>query len=414
MQFGFLSESEGWMHKNFEARETEPNAEAVKINQTLEPMKVNKSAPMPLYQQILNEIRTRIASGEWPANSQLPTEAELEELLQVSRVTIRQALSAAVDEGLIVRLAGKGTFVSGKEVSTKKAKAGGFVGYIVPHLSSSFNVQILLGVETILRDGGYHLIFHNSEGDLTYENQLLENLETNQMAGYIIQPVYAQTRDRELYRIHSQGGHVVFIDRDVPGMQTDAVMSNHLEAGQRIVEHLIDQGYKDIVYLAHEPIRLPSIADRLFGYEAAMKDCGLKPKLPFIVGGTVELGYNQDQNSTTLNEKAAVEQIARFLRSSKKPEAIVAMNDLVAMLVLDAAEQVGLHIPDDLSVVGFDNLDCADTRDLTTIAQRPFEIGSEAARLLLRRIQGSREAIQRMLLPTQLIIRGSSISHRNQ
>lgn len=365
---------------------------------------------MPLYQQILNEIRTRIASGEWPADTQLPTEAELEVMLQVSRVTIRQALSAAVEEGLIVRKAGKGTFVSGKEISTTMAKTDGFIGYIVPHLSSSFNVQILLGVESILRDGGYHLIFCNSEGDLSKENQLLQNLETNKMAGYIVQPVYTQAKDRTLFHVVSKGTRVVFIDRNISGVQADSVMSTHFEGGRQVVRHLIDQGYKNIVYLARDPIQLLSIAERLHGYQTAMTDFGLKPQPPFIVGGPIELGYLQDQNSPTLHENLVVEKIAAFLRGAGRPEAIVAMNDLVAMLVLEAAEQIGLRIPDDLGVVGFDDLDLADTKDLTTMAQRPFEIGSEAARLLLQRIRGDSEAIRQVLLPTQLIIRGSSIN----
>src|SRR5512141_2842187 len=91
----------------------------------------------------------------------------------------------------------------------------GFIGYVVPHLSSSFNVQILLGVESILKAKGYHLIFCNSEGDLTKENQLLQNLETNQMAGYIVQPVYAESGDRNLLHLASKGDRIVLIDRDI-------------------------------------------------------------------------------------------------------------------------------------------------------------------------------------------------------
>jgi GntR family transcriptional regulator, arabinose operon transcriptional repressor len=370
-------------------------------------IKINKNSPIPMYQQILNEISARIASGEWPAGFQIPTEAELETELQVSRVTIRQALSAAVEEGLVIRLPGKGTFVSGTEISTTH-KPEGFIGYVVPHLSSSFNVQILLGVEIILKEKGYHLIFCNSEGNLSKENQLLQSLQSNRMSGYIIQPVYSETNDRGLIRLAAEGNRIVLIDRHIPGTQVDAVMSNHFEGGERVVQHLIDEGYREIVYLAHEPIQLPSVAERLRGYQAAMTTAKLKPQPPFVVGGSIELGYLQDQNSPTVHENLAVEMIAEFLRGPARPEAIVAMNDLVAMLVLEAAEQVGLHIPDDLGVVGFDNLESAVTNNLTTVAQRPYEIGSEAARLLLQRIHGNTDPNKQIQLPTQLIIRGSS------
>jgi len=379
------------------------------INQQKIEIKINKSAPIPMYQQILNEISARIASGEWPSGTQLPTEADLERELQVSRVTIRQALSAAVEEGLVIRLPGKGTFVSGSETTTTY-KSEGFIGYVVPHLSSSFNVQILLGVESILKEKGYHLIFCNSEGDLSKENQLLQSLKTKRMSGYIIQPVYAEEIDRSLIHLASTGARIVLIDRSIPGIQADVVMSNHFEGGQQVVQHLIEQGYQDIVYLAHEPIQLPSIAERLRGYQAAMINAKLNIRPPFVVGSPIELGYLQDQNSATLHENVAVEMIANFLRGPTRPEAVVAMNDLVAMLVLEAAEQAGLRIPDDLGVVGFDNLDCAVTNNLTTVAQRPYDIGSEAARLLLQYIRGDGAANKQIQLPTQLIIRGSSLN----
>jgi DNA-binding LacI/PurR family transcriptional regulator len=386
------------------------------MNSTIEKtnIKINKNAPIQMYQQILNEIGARIVNGEWPVGTQLPTEAELEMELQVSRVTIRQALRAAVEEGLIVRLPGKGTFVSETETSTTTHRSEGFIGYVVPHLSSSFNVQILLGVESILKEKAYHLIFCNSEGDFSKENQLLQSLESTRMSGYIIQPVYAEANDRSLIRLASKGARIVLIDRNIPGIQVDVVMSNHFEGGQRVVRHLIDQGYREIVYLAHEPIQLPSIAERFRGYQAAMTDAQLNLRPPFVVGGPIELGYLQAQNSPTLHENSAVEKIVDLLRGPARPEAVVAMNDLVAMLVLEAAEQVGLCIPDELGVVGFDNLDWAVANNLTTVAQQPYEIGSEAARLLLQRIHGDNEVSKQIQLPTKLIIRGSTHNPNQQ
>jgi len=388
---------------------TEIQSNYGEIMETRQKITINKSAPIPIYQQILNEIRTYIASGDWPANTQLPTEAELEADLGVSRVTIRQALSAAAEEGLVIRIPGKGTFVSGASTSAATPATGSFIGYVVPHISSGFNVQILLGVETILKREGFHLIFCNSEGDLSKENQLLENLQTNKMAGYIIQPVYSKETDRCVVDIASKGGRIVFIDRSVQGVQADLVMSNHFEGGQQVVKHLIDQGYRDIVYLAREPLGLLSISERLRGYEAAMTNARLKARAPLVVGGPIELGYVQNQNSPTLEENSVIDTIGELLQGPARPEAIVAMNDLVAIAVFEAAEHAGLRIPDDLALVGFDNLDYADTHKLTTVAQHPFEIGSEAARLLLSRICNNSNAVEQILLPTQLMIRGSSI-----
>ncbi len=370
-------------------------------------MKIIKDSPIPLYKQILNAIRARIANSEWQAGVRLPTEAELGDELKVSRVTIRQALSEAVEEGLVVRIPGKGTFVSGLP---NAPRAQGFIGYIVPHLSSSFNVQILLGVESVLKAKGYHLIFCNSEGSLSEENRLLKSLATEDMAGYVIQPVYAENHDRALLRLVASQKPVVMIDRDVPDIHADWVASNHFEGGRAVVQCLIDQGYTDIVYLARQPLQLSSIAERLRGYHAAMVEAGLNPLPPFTVGGPTELGYIEGQGHLTAEENALIDIIASFLRRPDRPQAIVAMNDVMGLLVLEAAHRCGLRIPDDIAVVGFDNLDFAANRNLTTVAQQPFQIGIEVARLLLERIEGERAAVKQIHLPTQLIVRGSSMN----
>jgi GntR family transcriptional regulator of arabinose operon len=377
------------------------------MNQKFEKIQIDRVAPTPIYQQILNEIRDRISSGKWSAGIQIPTEAELENELQVSRVTIRQALSAAVEEGLIIRMPGKGTFVSGTPKALTKTEK--FIGYVVPHLSSNFNVQILLGVESVLKEKGYRLIFCNSEGKLSKENQLLQSLEADGMAGYIIQPVYTEQDNRILAQIALRGEPIVLIDRGLPGIQTSSVMSDHREGGRKVVRHLVDRGYRDIVYLARQPIQLPSIAERLQGYQMAMREAGLVPRAPFVVGGPIELGYLQDDDSPTLEEQAVIDRITGFLSGPERPEAIVAMNDLVAMLVIEAARKARVCIPEDMGLVGFDNLDCAVTSNLTTVAQQSFEIGSEAARLLIQYVQEDKETIQQIRLPTNLIVRDSSL-----
>ena len=118
----------------------------------------------------------------------LPTENEWWLHLGISRVTVGQALGAAVDEHLLVRVAGRGTYVAEKaSVASQK-----FVGYVVPTLSHSFNIQPLLGVESVIKQKGYHLIFSTSEGSLEKENQALKVLDFQGVVGFIVSPVYVK------------------------------------------------------------------------------------------------------------------------------------------------------------------------------------------------------------------------------
>lgn len=368
-------------------------------------MRLFRDSPIPLYQQLLKEVRSRIQKGEWTAGSRLPNELDLVRDLGVSRMTVRQALSAAVDAGLLVRMRGKGTFVA---AGVEAAPARGFVGHVVPFLSHSFDVQMLLGVESVLKVAGYRLSFSNTEGDIQAEQQMLQQLESEGMLGCIVEPV--DGHDEILERWVARRFPVVLLDRSPAGLQADLVASDHFRGGYAVVRHLIDEGYTNIVYLAADPVRLSSIAERRAGYLAAMEDAGLAAREPFILEGMRERGKFKDRASFIQEEASAIERIATWLQSSSRPEAIVAANDLFALLVLTAAQHCGLRIPDDIAVTGFDDVDFAATCEppLTTVAQPAFQLGVEAARLLVRRLSGSQGPAQQLRLPAELVVRQSS------
>ena len=367
---------------------------------------LTKESPIPLYEQILNILRAYAATGDFAVGSRLPSESELMAELSVSRVTVRQAMDEAVKEGLIIRRAGKGTFLA---TTLSEAPVPGFVGYVVHHLSSSFNVQMMLGADSVMKAAGYHLIFSNSESDLDIEDHLLQDLCRQAVMGFIIQPVYSEKSNRMLSKLVRQSIPVVLLDREVPDLDVDVISSDHYDGGKKAVQHLIQQGYKDIVYLGRNPLKLSSVSERLRGYEQAMQEAGLISRPPFVVGGSVEIGYNQLRNSMNVNEDGIIDSIIEFLRGPDCPEAIVSMSDGFATLVIKAANKMNLRIPQDLALVGFDNMDFTASLGLTTVNQPSFQIGAEAARLLIRRIQGDKQEKQRIQLPVDLIVRESSI-----
>jgi DNA-binding LacI/PurR family transcriptional regulator len=372
-------------------------------------MQLDRNNAIPMYLQLLNQIREQIVSGKWEPGRQLPTEAELASELNISRVTVRQALQAAVDEGLVTRTAGKGTFVGSNH---DKPRIDGFVGYVVPHLSSSFNVQIMLGAESVLRCEGYQMIFCNSEAKIEEENQLLNRLATEGMAGCIIQPVQGSNEGRALRKIVAKRFPVVMIDRLVSGIDADVVMSDHFGGGYAVVQHLLEQGYTDILYAANPMIQLYSVAERARGYKTAMLDARLEPRAPFVAGSSAELGFIQSPIAFAQREAATITAIAEYLQTSSRPQVIIAMNDLYALLVYEAIRRIGLRVPDDIALVGYDDLDFAATLTpaLTTVSQDPFELGAEAARLLIERIRGDTRSSRQVRLKSHLIVRQSSLN----
>lgn len=368
---------------------------------------LDRASAVPLYKQLLNEVIAQIASGTWAPGTQLPTEAELMAAFDISRVTIRQAFDALAETEQIVRVPGKGTYIATVEPAKRSQ---GYIGYVVPHLSHSFNVQILLGAESVFKAAGFQTIFCSTDADLGQENRLLENLEQEGMAGYAIQPLVGGDPYRTLRHLIAKHVPVVLIDRFGPELEADAATSDNFGGERAAVQHLIDQGYTRISFLARPPLALSSINERYQAYQYTLREAGLDVLPPIIVGNERELGSLSNLSAFLDHQADTIDMIKGYLQATDRPQAIVAMNDLHALLTVEAARRAMLNVPEDLAVVGFDDLDFASavTPPLTTVAQQPFLMGSEAANLLLSRIGGDTSPVKRLRVPTRLVVRGSS------
>lgn len=181
---------------------------------------------------------------------------------------------------------------------------------------------------------------------------------------------------------------VVSVTRDIAGV--DSVVCDEPEAGLLLISHLVEQGYRSIVHLA--PPWRPS--RRVDAYEEAIQEAGLDPWVETI-------GYDFEKTR-------AVAQ--KLLRRKTRPDAIYANNDNAAYAVLEAAADLGLRVPEDLAVVGFDNLQASALRsiNLTSIDQRPRELGRIAVRTALEHAADpARQPVRRVLEP-HLVVRASS------
>lgn len=366
---------------------------------------LNKASPIPLYKQFVNILEAYIATGIGGAGQRLPTEIELEEALGISRVTIRQAMKAAVDEGLVVRSAGKGTYIAADKANMLNK---GFIGYIVHHLTSSFNIQMLSAVERAVNGSGYHLIFASSNANLEQENQILQGFGLRNLLGYIVQPVMTNQPNRTLIQLVNSGHPVVLIDREIPGVSADLITADHFSGGQQATRHLLEQGYTDIVFLATNLMRVSSVAGRYSGYCSVMEQAGLRPKPPFLLSSLGEIGYNEIMKSIPEEDASVDAELAAFLLSPNRPRAIVAVNDAIAFMVIKIARQLHIKIPDELALVGYDNMMFSGGFGLSTVDQHADRIGKEAVRLLMKRISGDRSAPEKVVVPVELVVRVSS------
>jgi DNA-binding LacI/PurR family transcriptional regulator len=228
-------------------------------------------------------------------------------------------------------------------------------------------------------------------------SQAIEQLiESNQIAGVIL---HDRIEDPIRKVVLENGTPCIVIgtiedeeDRETFG----SVSVDNFGGVYRSVEHLIRSGYRKIAYIAGSMSSLGGGRDRLRGYQAALQDYGLECKSEYVGVGEFDRGIAR--------------QIAeRMLETGDRPEAVVCANDLMALGVIGAASKIGLSVPGDLGVIGFNDSAFAKDIDppLTTVRQPVQEIGYEAAKMLAMMIRGNGIRERHLVLPTQLIVRKS-------
>ena len=371
------------------------------------PINISKSSSTPLYEQLLNEIRRCILAGEWAPGILVTSELTLQRELHISRSTIRQAFTAARNEGLIETVPGKGTYVSLNPAHHSSTR---LVGFISPNMRSSFDVMLFRGAENFLRSADYRIIFSISDASLDEENRLLRLLQREHVAGVILWPVMGDDPQRAAVEMVRQHAHLVLLDRALPHVEADLVTSDNFNGGYIATQHLISLGHRKIGFLSRRYIHLLPIAERLRGYYQAMQDAALEPLELVLLNSTQELNTEYALRSYTSSSGEDIYQLCQYLASPDHATALFASNDLIATQVLRPAEMNNVRVPQDISLVGFDDLDfCSHLAvPLTTVAQDPYTMGFEAARQLLKRIEGDNSPPRKIVLPVKLVIRAST------
>lgn len=364
---------------------------------------LSRESSLPLHLQLLDELRHRIMSRELKPHRQLPGEWELVEQLGISRATIQRAWQSAQEEGLIYRIPGKGTFVAEPQSKDNGRNA---VGFFIPEYQGTFAVHMLSGAERVLRRYGYHLQFASTDRDIKEENRLIRKLIDDGACGIILVPTRGTTKNR-VFASSEVKVPVVLMDRPINGLVLPCVTSHNYIGGMQAMEHLTELGHRRIIFVARPHLDLWPVSERYRAYEDVMHRIGATPAPPFLIAGDKEMSSYEAYLQRDDNQ---IQPLIDLLQSSERPTAIFAVNDWIALKVQRAVTLAGLRNPEDVSVIGFDDLDIAQFQNppLTTIAQNASLIGAEAARRLVTLVEGEENDSIMTLVPTRLIVRKST------
>lgn len=353
-------------------------------------MAIDHESPIALYVQLVNHFRALIHSERLRPGSRLPSELDLAERYAISRGTVRQAMNVLVNEGLVERVAGKGTFVRGTD-----SAAAALIGVILPSVRDTLAIDILGGVEQTAKQHDYHVIFAQTEEQPEQQASDIRRMREQRVAGLILFPLTNLSHDPAVEDVVNDGIPVVLVDRYFPGLATDVVAVDNLGGGYLATRHLIELGHRRIGFVAAASMHTTSIRDRFEGYRRALAEHGL--------------AYNARQLLYYPLE-ANPDDLAAYLRALERPSALFVSNDFTAMRVMRMAAELGIGVPENLALVGFDNIREAGELGipLTTIAQSGRQIGKRACELLIARVENPGKPYQHEFLPVELIVRRSS------
>jgi len=377
----------------------------------LSEIRLDHSSFISLHVQLHNQLRRLIVSERWGYGERIPTETQLSKHLDISRTTVRIALQRIEVEGLIKRTAGRGTFVVYQPQDHVASRS---IGYLTCSFHNEIHTNILNSAQTELRSAGYQVIFSNSQ-DRVDEARILQQLLDDNVAGLML---WANAKPTDVTRsilleYERRKIPVVFMDRPVEGIRADYVSSDNFGGSYDLVQYLIELGHQQIVPLMPNIDDLHPVNERHRGYVTAIEERGMVAYAPWKINPPARHEFHETDIYSLVGEQSQqiIEQVEWLTDSvMPKPTAIVCINDILAIIAMSALRNLGYVVPDDVSIVGFDDISMASHIGvpLTTISQNAYELGKVASQMLVDRLQGRDGPPRSFQVPTIMRIRESS------
>lgn len=272
------------------------------------------------------------------------------------------------------------------------------LGMLIPNNSNPYFAEIIRGVEACCFDAGYNLILCNSDDQPDKQASYVRVLAEKRIDGLVL--VSSGVAPDLAAQLQAQALPVVLVDREVPGLDCDLVEVDHTAGGEIATRHLLELGHPQVVCISG-PAGLTPSSQRRAGWKRALAAAGVARREGDLVRGdfTSHSGYLAMQS---------------LLARKQRPSAVFVCNDVMAIGALCAIHEAGLRVPEDISVVGFDDIELAAYTfpPLTTVAQPKQAIGTGTAQLLLERIAGESGAPRRLILQPELRVRKSTTCYR--
>ncbi len=366
-------------------------------------------AKRPLYRAIADTLRRQLASGSLSPGAKLPPVRKLASQYNVSVVTVSKALRALESEGQVTCIPTVGAFVPAATVA-QTTPTQVTIAFATVALEDALTSWIAAGIEEACRQRGWFVQIHNARTDPRNEAETLNRLPTSNTKGAVVLPLSDDANIEALFYLKFSKFPFVLVDRRVRGLRVDVVESDHEMGGYLATRYLLDHGHRRVFMYTSPPYCFSSADARGRGYERALVEQGIEPQPEWKITCDCDVEGHKRDASAGPPWIGWYEGILPFLRRLDRPAAFFVMNAYAGRGLLTACRDLGLRVPDDVSVVCFDDTEFMEAFDppVTVIAQRRRQVGQAAVELLERRLEkGDAAEPQTVLIDVDLIERRS-------
>lgn len=353
----------------------------------------------PKYKQLIDYIIQYIKNGDLKPHDRIFTELELMDKFKISRHTVRKAFDHLVNEGWLYKVQGKGTFVSYPSDHFKGD--GKLIAVVTTYLGDYIFPDIIEGIENVLTQNEYSIILGNTDNKIEKERVVLKNLLSNNLQGLITEPTKSvfSNPNKDIYQqFINRGIPIIFINGYYEDMESSYIIEDDIHAGYIATKHLVMEGHKKIGGIFK--------SDDMQGHRRYQGFVKCLREFNIEIPEKSVIWYSTEDRDDFFNDQDYIKILLRRLNSSS---AVVCYNDQIAVRLLEILKNNGIRVPDDCSIVSFDNSNIAHTAEvkLTTVAHPKAALGERAAHALLELIKDKGLLIQEKMQP-KLIVREST------
>ncbi|MBT4994563.1 MAG: GntR family transcriptional regulator [Candidatus Marinimicrobia bacterium] len=358
-------------------------------------MIIDRNSPVPQYFQLQTWLLEQITQGVYKQGDKIPTEKEFGEITGLARATIRQAITNIVNKGYLERKKRLGTFVIYKKDVKQRSN---IIGVIVPDIRRGYAPELARGIEDEAVNKRLSTILCNSDDLYVQADFHADRLIENTVSGVIFIPTAASNKKNRLILEKFQANDipVVLADRTIKNVDTDLVTTDNYEGAYKITSYLIKHGHTRIGMIMNSLFSTEIL--RLEGYKQALLDHDIEIDESVIFA-----------SRGPFNEARCLQNANDMLHVVPPVTAIFGGHDRIAYQVKNAARNLLLDIPNDVALVGYDDLLLSRTQHhgISTMHQPIYEMGVESMKLLLERIENTEGKPQTITLKSRLVERAS-------